>query len=284
MKRTIWILAGIILLVCNKETVKAQESNAVFDTIFISGKGTTQQYKVAGTAISKVGLSGYSPQVVNGKSSVFGRDLGSNTYALLTGVGLGEKKDVDFVLPGFIKTDDSRLNWQMNFYCEGCIEKTRKRVRNDDGSIGNRIVDVKSIYWGRGATGFIIESSDTIGRYRMVFQPEISPALEEMLQEVNEEAFLISDSLFYLTWEYAIVGEFRGKESAVFYNSAVNKVYIIEESSLDGELLLESDLMNIKRKDQVELKLLAQGIIDKDKRNDLLRLAMLGVWMRTLTQ
>lgn len=284
MIKIIYIVVIIILFICSSSIIKAQESSGIPDTIYISRKGNNQQYKVTGSGISKVGLSGYSPQLINEKSSSFGRDLGTNTYALWTGVGLGEKKDVDFVIPGLLKTDDSRLNWQMNFYCEGSVEKERKRVRNDDGSYGMRIVELKSIYWGRGATGFILESNDTIGHYSMVSQPEITPELEEILQDVREEAFLHSDSVFYLTWEYAIVGEFRGKGSAVLFNTAVNKVYVIEESNLKGEVELISDLKNIKRKDLVQMELLAHDIFTQNERDDLLRLAMLGVWMRTLLQ
>jgi len=284
MKRTICVAVGIIMLLCFGSEIKAQETGGKSDTIYISGKRNNQQYKIGGSHISKVSLSGYSPQIVDAKTSSFGRDLGANTYALLTGVGIGEKKDVDFVIPGLIKTDDSRLNWQMNFYCEGSVEKARKRVRNDDGSYGMRIVDLKSIYWGRGSTGYIIESSDTVGIYGMVIQPEITPELEEMLQDVNEEVFLHSDSVFYLTWEYAIVGAFRGEETAILCNSVVNKIYIIEGNTLKGELQLESEVKNANRKDVVELKLLVHNILAQDEKDDLLRLAMLGIWMRTLIQ
>ena len=283
MKRIICVAVGIILLFCFGSGIKAQISGGIPDTIYISRKGNNQQYKIAGTDISKVSLGGYSPQVVNGNSS-FGRDLGSNTYALYTGVGIGEKKDVDFVIQGLIKTDDSKLNWQMDFYCEGSIQKERKSVRNDNGSFSSRIVDLKSIYWGRGATGYIIESLDTVGIYGMVIQPEITPELEEMLQDVNEEVFKHSDSVFYLTWEYAMVGTFRGEETAILYNSAVNKIYIIEGNTLKGELQLESEVKDTNRKDVVELKLLVHNILAQDEKDDLLRLAMLGIWLRTLTK
>jgi hypothetical protein len=284
VKYTFVALVSLIVFNYNTLLVQAQETGGSYDTIRISSKGNNQKFMVRGTTISEITPGGYSPQVVSKQSSTLGGDLGSNTYTLLTGAGVGEKKDVDFVFPGILTTDNSLLNWHMNFYCEGSVEKERKRIRKDDGTFGMQVFDLKSIYWGRGAMGFILESGDTIGRYRMVFQPEITPELEEILQDIKEEVFLKSDSAFYLTWEYALVGEFRGKESAVLFNSAVQKVYVIEDISLVGELQLVSDPQTKNRKDLQEFKLLAKNISVAGEKDDLLRLAMLGLWMKTLFQ
>jgi len=275
------LFAILIVLNCIGLDVHAQENRETYDTIFISTKGTNQKFMVKGATISEVTPSGYSPQVVTKQSTSFG-ELGSNTYTKYTGAGLGEKKDVDFVIPGLLSTDNSLLNWHMHFYCEGSVEKERKRIRNTDGTFSMQVFDLKSIYWGRGAIGYIIESGDTIGWYRMVFQPEITPELEEILQDVQEEVFLKSDSIFFLTWEYALVGEMRGRESALFFNSAVQKIYVITGVCLVGELQLESEIQTKSRKKLTEYILLAKNSSVPFGKDDLLRLAMLGVWMKTL--
>lgn len=142
----------------------------------------------------------------------------------------------------------------------------------------------KTIYWEKGAKGFILESEDTLGRYHLILDPKSDPELEKCIGVITEKEAVNGNSLSDAIWSYAMYGSFRWKESAILYNSAENKIYLLAEDDLKGILLKASYPNNLKNNDMFEYKLLVKNTLLEYERNDLMRLAMVGIYVKNITK
>jgi hypothetical protein len=282
MKKKSLLLLCFFLFILSETEIKAQETKGTFDTIHIYGKGNKKKYTVEGTKIGYIELAGFDPVIVH-RLAKFGGDLVGGSLTVLTGIGFGGTRDVEFVYPGIINTSMPYYDWQMNVYCEGSITKERERVKNSDGSHSVETTEQRYYYWGRGAKGIIIENGDTISRYQIISYPQSDSIADEYIRLVmtreNENGY----SLLNPVWKYAMYGEFRGKKCAILFNSSENIMYNVEGDKLKWIMLTNNYSTRYKKKDQIEIKLLVQENSDENQKNDMLRMAMLGQFLLLIT-
>lgn len=282
MKKIPLLLLCIFLFTISESEIKAQETNRITDTIHIYGKGNKKKYTVEGAKIGNIELAGFNPVVVN-KLAKIGGDLLGDSFTILTGIGFDGTRDVAFVYPGHIKTMLPMCDWQMNVYCDGSIKTERTRVKNSDGSHSIEKTEQRSYYWDKGTKGFILEKGDTIGRYEIIYYPNANPKVDEYIRIITTRENENGYSLYNPTWKYAILGDFRGKECAILFNSAENIIYNLEDNDIKWILLTNNYSTRYKRKAPIEINLLAQENSDENQKNDILRMAMFGQFLLFIT-
>jgi len=282
MKKKSLLLLCIFLFILSENETKAQETNGAYDTIHIYGKGNKKKYSVEGSTIGYIELAGYNPAIVH-KLAKFGGDLVGESLTSLTGIGFGGTRDVEFVYPGHIKTSMPDYNWQMNIYCDGSITTERNRVKNSDGSHSVETTEQRYYYWERGTRGIIIENGDTISRYQIISYPHSDSIASEYIRIVTSRENENGYSLLNPVWKYVLYGEFRGKECAILFNSSENIIYNVEDDELKSIMVTNNYSTRYKKKDQIEIKLLAQENSDKNQENDILRMAMFGQFLLFIT-
>jgi hypothetical protein len=282
MKKKSLLLLCIFLFIISGTEIKAQEINRIYDTIHINGKGNKKKYTVEGTKIGYIELAGFDPVIVH-RLAKFGGDLVGGSLTILTGIGFGGTRDVEFVYPGHINTSMPDCDWQMNIYCDGSITTERNRVKNSDGSHSVQTTEQRYYYWNIGAKGIIIENGDTISRYQIISYPQSDSIADEYIKVVTTSENENGYSLLNPVWKYVMYGEFRGKKCAILYNSSENIIYNVEDENLRWIMLTNNYSTRYKKKDKIEIKLLAQDYSDENQKNDMLRIAMLGQFLLLIT-
>ena len=283
MKTKSLLLLTLFLFILSETEIKAQESKVTYDTIHIYGKGNRKKYTVEASKIGYIQLSGYNPDIVHHLAK-FGGDLVGESLTSLTGIGFGGTRDVEFVYPGHLNTLMPNYDWEMNVFCEGSITTERNRVKNSDGSRSVETTEQRYYYWDRGTKGVILGMSDTIGRLEIIRWPKPDPVLDTWIMEVSSKKREQGDSLFATAWRYVTLCQFRGKETAVWYNYAANEIYILVGNELQGVLKIGKLPDRIKRKTPLEFTLLSQANLPENDRIDILRLAMFGLWLKDISQ
>jgi len=282
MKKKSLLLLCIFHCIISESEIKAQETKGTYDTIDVYGKGNKRKYTVEGTRIGYIELAGYNPAVVH-KLAKFGGDLLGESLTSLTGIGFGGTRDVEFVYPGHLNTLTPGFDWQMNVYCDGSITTERNRVKNSDGSHSVQTTEQRNIYWGRGPKGIILEKGDTIGRFQVICYSNSEPKADEYISLVTQKERENGFDVYNPVWKYVLYGEFRGNDCAILFNSAENIIYYIEDSDLKGIMLTDAYSTRHRRKDRIEIKLLAEEYTDANQKNDILRMAMLGQFLIFIT-
>ena len=283
MKKNSLLLMCLFLFILSETEINAQETKGIYDTIHIYGKGNRKKYTVEASKFGYIQLAGYNPDVVR-KLAKFGGDLVGESLTSLTGIGFGGTRDVEFVYPGQIITAMPYYDWQMNVYCEGSITTERNRVKNSDGTHSVQTTEKRYYYWDRGTKGIILGMADTIGRLEIIRWPKPDPVLDKWIIDVAQKKREQGDSLFASAWRYVTLCQFRGKETAIWYNYAANEIYILAANELLGVLQIGNLPDRIKRKTPVKFTLLALNSLPENDRIDILRLAMFGLWLKDISQ
>lgn len=290
MKKKSLLLLCLILFIISETEIKAQETKCIYDTILLHGRGRKKIYNVTGTPINTIELAGFSDPVATNKLIDLGAhglpqfDISAGSiFTSLTGIGSSGSKDVYFKYPGRITTNEPSFDWHANVYCEGSISKERERVKNSDGSYSVQTTEQRYYYWDRGAKGIIIENEDTIGKYQIISYPHSDSIIDKYIRIVTSRENENGYSLLNPIWKYVVYGEFRGKECAILFNSSENIIYSVEDEKLKWVLLTNNYSTHYKKKDQIEIKLLAQVKSDENQKNDILRMAMFGQFLLFIT-
>jgi hypothetical protein len=259
--------------------LRAQDTVAAFDTMQLMQPNDFRDvYTIRDTLINSISIQASAATQVNAVHFTFGGDVLKGMMALATGIGIGGIKNVDWYLASIIRTSNPKLDWILDIYCPGYVEKQKSRVRNNDGSYSVETNYENAFLWEKGAIGFIIEAGDTVGWHYVYRDPRINPALAKWLQPAyqgkQEHA-----SINYR--EFALLGEFAGKESCILFNSSDNRIYLFRGNEPTGILQCLKPSMQIifnkKKHKVVQPYLLVNQKLTAWERMDVLRLAMAGL-------
>lgn len=258
-----------------------QLSQNAGDTILLTRIGKVPgNYQVTGTRVENISILFQEPSTVNNVNYSIGGNLGRGAFTLFTGIGTGAARDVDWNFHCLVETNDPQYNWQSDIFCPGAVIKNTNRVKNNDGSRSVETTYEKEFYWQQGAVGFIIEAGDTIGRYWIIMNPRTDSGLVKWKDAVYHGAIRHDNNPFQQTREFAFAGEFRGQESALFFNSDENKVYIFSATGLVGIYQYDRFQAFVKKKKRVNPYILIKNDCDGRMHMDILRLAMAGQWFK----
>ncbi len=283
MKIFFRILLSVLLLAVVHSVCKAQEMISVMDTIkFTQTNYSPIELTLSDTLINLMSLENATAKQMNDVHFKTGGNMLRGMITLATGFGIGDAKDVDWYLTSDIQTNNPELDWKMDVYCPGNVEKQRSRVKNENGSYSLETYYVNTFLWNKGALGFIIEKNDTIGWHYVHREPRTDTAVQKWARQVyppDQEYSLVNYQ------EFALLGEFTGKESSIYYNSISDRIYIFSDQGLKGIFQCQppppQNLFKKKKRIPPQPYLLADNSLTAWERIDLLRLAMVGLRMKS---
>jgi len=284
MKTLSVILFCLISLLVQGGFIKAQDTLAVFDTIkLVHTDYYRNDYALEDTLINSISIQNSAVQQMKDVHFKLGGNILAGMMTLATGIGFGSSKEVDWYLASVLRTNNPKLDWILDVYCPGYIEKERTRVKNDDGSFSVETNYVDRFSWHQGAIGFIIEAGDTIGWHYVYMEPRTDTALLKWSQLVytgKKE----HTSLAYR--EFGLHGEFNGNISSIFYNSNNNRIYLFTGNELTGIFQCQKPppqiLFNKKKRKIAQPYLLVNNKLTAWDRMDILRLAMVGLRIKNV--
>jgi hypothetical protein len=283
MKTLSVIAISLFVFLVPGEFIKAQEDVHAFDTIHLFHHDFySNDYSLEDTLIHTISIKTTAATQMNDVHFKLGGSILGGIATIATGIGFGSAKEVDWYLTSTIRTSNPKLDWTFDVYCPGYVEKERTRVKNDDGSFSVETNYVNKFLWQSGAIGFVIEAGDSIGWHYVYRFPRTDSAVRKwsrMVYKGNPEHPVVNYK------EFALIGEFTGKESAILFNSEDNRIYIYNGSELSGIYQCQNPpkltLSKKKRKPFEQPFLLVNTMLSAWGRMDVLRLAMEGIRMKS---
>lgn len=277
-KTSVQLLFNLIFMVlCGTELI-GQEPGVSFDTIrFERNRGGDFDYLVSNSKIRTIGFGASQFKVRKEDQFTVAGEVGRGMLTLVTGIGTGATKEVNWHMAGKIFADDQKLNWDVDIYCPGSITKSKERVRNDDGSFSTENSRENKINWDRSLV-FLKNQSDTIGRFCVVMGPRTAPELKKWTNEVYKtEAAGIQGFINYKI-EFALWGDLLGQENLIIYNSDENLLYLYKGKELRGIFQPEQKKLLVRNKKIKQPFLLVNNALSEDVKTEVLLLAMVGQW------
>lgn len=263
--------------------IKAQGPAVAFDTLQLLHTDYYQNdYTLEDTLINSISIQNAAVKQMNDVHFKFGENIFGGAMTLVTGIGFGGTKDVDWYLASTIRTNNQKLDWIFDIYCPGYVEKERTRVTNNDGSHSVETNYVNRFSWQKGALGFIIESGDTIGWHYVHLEPRTDTALRKWWPTAYNG---IQEHSAINYREFALLGQFNGRENSILYNENENKFYLFTGNELAGIYECQKPPLqltfNKKKRKFLQPYLLVNHKLTEWESMDILRLAMVGLRMKS---
>ncbi len=283
MQKISVIAVCLFMLLVPEKLIKAQNRVFNFDTIhLIQPEYYSLDFSLDDTLINTMSIQRQNAVQMNVAHFRTGGNILGGVMTLATGFGFGSTSNVDWYLASAIRTSNPKLDWILDVYCPGYIEKERTRITNSDGSHSVETNYVNRFSWSKGAMGFIIEGKDTIGWNYVYRSPRTDTAVQKWSQQVYKG---IPETAMAFSAEFALVGEFTGKACAILFNTTENRIYIFKENNLSGIYQCQNPpkvtLSKKKRKPAAQPYLLVGTELTAWDRVDILRLAMVGLHMES---
>ena len=231
----------VLFFICSE--LLAQLSTQSFDSLPITKpkKGKTE-YELANPTLYQIGLKWKRPKRSPHTAGQMAGDASRNLFTSILGGTISTSQDMAWQLASELNTNTDSLNWRVELFCTGELEKESHRIRNDDGSHSLEKQKTAHLFWEKGTSGLIIEKEDTVSRFILTIISIYDSSLAEDTRPVFEER----DSRPVDPWgsnfhgaNYILKGSFRGNEMQVLYNGATNKGWIFLEGRLVS--LFQSD-------------------------------------------
>jgi hypothetical protein len=282
VKKLIITIFFLLFQVFSGDKIKAQDSLIIYDTIHLLRLDDYRyDYSLEDSIINKISIQASAAIQMNDVHFKLGGSLLGGAFTLATGIGIPGSKPVDWYLPCTIRTNNPKLDWISDVYCPGYIEKQRTRVTNSDGSKSVETSYENVFSWQNGALGYIIEAGDTVGWHYVIRFPRTDSSLIAWRQIVYKGQ-TEHKTINYM--EFALLGEFLGKKSTLIFNSDDNRLYIFDQYDLKGIYQITkppSPLVRKKKRIVVQPYLLVKENLTGYERMDVLRLAMIGLRMKS---
>jgi len=283
MQKISVIAVSLLILLVPGKLIKAQNRVFPFDTIhLLQPEYYSLDFSLNDTLINTISIQRKSAVQMNVARFKTGGNILGGVMTLATGIGFGSTSDVDWYFASTIRTSNPKLDWILDVYCPGYIEKERTRTTNSDGSHSVETSYVNRFSWSKGAMGFIIEGKDTIGWNYVYCSPRTDTAVQKWSQLVYKG---VPENKVAIFDEFALIGEFTGKACAVLFNTTDNRIYIFKENKLSGMYQCQYPpkvtLSKKKRKPALQPYLLVDAELTAWERMDILRLAMVGLRLKS---
>lgn len=212
--------------------------------------------------------------------------IGKEIFTTITGFELSTTTDVNWKISSMVKCADMLPDWAVELFCEGRIEENKVRVTDDNRSKSVETTEMSILNWGKGASGILLENTDTIGFFSIVINPcehgLSDPWCKEFFPEYQSNKINKSKTKVSVSWrpdpgiDYCIDGRVRGRNFIMLRNGSSRKIWIITDNI--QRCMFQSDLNypGISKKYRIlPYFLLGTNITDQD-RSEIFRLAMVG--------
>ena len=134
MKTTLRYLVLVIAVTIFPVALQAQTGVAGADSIpFIRAKLIADKYTFSDGGTREIKIRDDGSKLVKDRAKPIIRDAGNGLLTIITGIGFGSSDEVNFKVAGTVICTDGQPDWNVDLFCEGFQEKTRERVKTDDG-------------------------------------------------------------------------------------------------------------------------------------------------------
>jgi hypothetical protein len=267
--------------------ISGQSGVSDFDSvIFIKPRPSIDLYNFFDNGDKEIQLWGNKPELMQNRKNPGLRDAGNGVLTAITGIGLNVRTELTWKFEGTIKCNDSLPDWRIILLCDGYQEKTRERVKNDEGSwsVYTQVDDVH--FWNLNAIGIILEGTDTIG----FFVINMDPRKDTLLKPWSADVFLKKDAPQNFSsknkWanpgmpethiDYSITGILRSKNFTLIRNGRDKQAWIYIETVLISKFQPDRKYqLSGKKSPVLSYLLLDKNIVPADK-CDMARLAVMN--------
>ena len=274
-------VAGIFSMI----NIDGQINGSYLDSIGINKPRKNQNlYKFLDNGDREIQYSYEKVESVSHKANPVLKDIGNGVMTIITGIGFNSSAEVNWKIPGIIKSNDSLSDWFVSVFCEGSVQKERERVQDSDGSWSVETNKTNVYDWNKDATGIIVEGNDTVGFFMIVMNPRDDKLLGP-LYEKNMSDQQLKNSILKTDWtaswmqslasDFAIIGSIREKKFTLCRDGYNRKVWIFTDNVI--RCIFQEDLYSgVSKKNQIiPYFLMNKNFTDLDRR-DLFRLAIMS--------
>jgi hypothetical protein len=231
----IFVALFIMIMVISND-ITAQPSVIGFDSLRITKPKKSQAVytpdnpKIRQVKFKRLKLK-RSPASVRQALGETGRTL----LTLFTSIRSEHSREVTWMQTAEIITNDQELDWKVLLFCPGEFEKTKERIKNDDGSFSISADKHATLFWEKGGSGILVEKNDTIARFLLTLSPSSDSVLAHHFRSFSATDTSIKSIPFeYFTdaraTDFGLKGIFRGKNLEVVFNSLDWKAWIYLEN------------------------------------------------------
>ena len=277
------------VLLFTSSVLHAQPSTVTFDSLAIvkPKKGKTQ-YELVNAPLSEIRLKWKSPRRGPHTAAQMAGDATRNLLTSILGGAISTSQDMDWKLTSELNTNVDSLNWRIELFCTGELEKESRRVKNEDGSRSLEKQKTAHLFWEKGTSGVIIEKEDTIGRFDVYLTSLDDSTLTTETRYIFEERDQRPTDPWGFNFhgaDYSLKGKFREKEIQVFFNGETNKGWIYLEGKMvsffqsDNEPPGSGSVVMIGKKSKATVQRLTPYLLH-DKTTPLIDCLRLGMMSR----
>jgi len=269
--------------------IPAQTALLGTDSVIFTGvKSAKDRFTFSDGGTREISVRGKQTKLAADKGKQFASDAGNGLITLM-GLNMSSSDEVSLKVPGTIICNDGLPDWEVALFCEGFMEKSRERVRDEDGSLSVNTETVYTYYWEKEATGTLEENGVTIASFIISMYPREDSLLKPMagyfllppqVKEVKEPTTMkeLMETFATNTGEpsqkdYGIRGTFRGKPFSMVSDARQNKSWIFYEGRYTA-MVYGGNLMNHKNKGVPDPYILIKIYDSGPERRDLFRLVM----------
>lgn len=251
-----------------------------YDSIpILKPKALKNIYQINHPLLNQISLSQKAPKAASERPKKFFGNFTGGALTLLTGITTSSSDETIWVTENELIANNIEYNWKIHLYFPGKFEKTRERVKNDDGSTS--VSTEKGIYvdWSKGGDGLIFEKNDTVGRFALMTNFVSEKEILDWLSRIDSERFLESSKrkpyeIIPMSYNFSIAGIMHGKSFSVISSGQIFRSVIFIENKPVAIFQSDSNNLILSKKNNPPIYLLRDKSSDIDY-IDLFRLSML---------
>jgi len=277
MKRKYIAIFASLYLIFFGNIIHAQEALLGFDTIRFE-------------KISKcVGKYSFSGELINGiciqnmdllPASIFyhsvNRNPGWSAFANSNSSATDNRIREDLPFSHSIFSDEMRYGWDCQYYCPGAWVKETKWIKNNDGSLSLETLIERIICRKKGVFCYLDDMGKTLGQFSFIQEPRQNENINKCLLNLYSYNLNSGESLN----EFAVYGEFTGKQSLIFYNANLNRFYLFVENELSGIYSPDKPQLFTRRNRLISPQLIVNKNQNTDDRLIVMHLAFVCQWLK----
>ncbi|MFH1049415.1 MAG: hypothetical protein V1779_00630 [bacterium] len=237
-------------------------------------------YQINHPKLNQISLKEKAPKEAFKAPNKFLGNFSGGAVTLLTGITTSSSTESIWMKEDELVANNTEFNWNVQLYFPGMFEKTRERVKNDDGSTS--LSTEKGIYvdWRNGADGIIFEKSDTIGRFALKTNFTSEKEIQNWLSRIDSESRVgIAKPYSYGNipedYNFAITGILRNQNFSIISSGKTFRSVIFIENKPIAIFQSDPNQIVLGKKNKPAVYLLSNKPATIDQ-TDLFRLSMLS--------
>ena len=290
MKIIILLITGMILL----SRGFCQDFTHEYDSLpFSKPEARKMHYIIPHPLLTDVTLNENDPDSRVLSSKQLYTDILFGIFGLFTNAGLTLSNEMDVVweLSAMLECNDSYLNWRVALLCTGTQANEREQISNDDGSHWTEVTRTSYFDWENSSVGLIQEKNDTICKFYIIMDPREDPGIKPWSDEIyaqkskpvptRSKSENYKSKLRIPCIDYAITGQFRGKDFVLITHGGIRKSYFYINDELACIFSPDVDDYRVKEQDRRMPLIMLDSSISFSERPDWYRLAVMSRFLNS---